>query len=66
MVKKFKDFNESNEKDTLRFFVKNGLSEKKDGKIYLNNAAAFLFAPNPSISLKRKCLHPQISILVRV
>ncbi len=66
MVEIFKDFNESNEKDTLRFFVKNGLSEKKDGKIYLNNAVAFLFAPNPSISLKRKCLHPQISILVKV
>ncbi len=46
--------NKSEEKDILKFFIKNGLAEEENGKIYLNNAAVLIFSENPSIVLKRK------------
>ncbi len=55
IIEEFMDFNKSEEKGILRFFLNNGLAEEINSKIYLNNAAAFLFAINPFVSLKRKC-----------
>lgn len=54
-VEEFMKHNKSEEKDVLKFFINNGLAEEKEEKVYLNNAAVFLFAENPSIALKRKC-----------
>lgn len=54
LVQEFMTHNKSEEKDVLRFFIKNGLAEEKEGKTYLNNAAALIFSENPSIALKRK------------
>lgn len=54
-MEEFMRHNKSEEKDVLKFFVKNGLAEEKESNLYLNNAAVLLFAENPSIALKRKC-----------
>lgn len=54
-LEEFMRHNKSEEEDILKFFINNGLAEEKGDKTYLNNAAAFLFAENPSIALKRKC-----------
>ena len=54
MVQELMAHNRSEEKDILKFFIKNGLAEEEDGKIYLNNAAVLVFSENPSIALKRK------------
>lgn len=54
LIQDFMAHNNSEEKVPLRFFVKNGLADEREGKIHLNNAAVFLFAENPSIVLKRK------------
>jgi ATP-dependent DNA helicase RecG len=54
-IEEFMNFNKSEEKDILRFFLNNGLAEEVNGRTYLNNAAVLLFAVNPFVSLKRKC-----------
>ncbi|MFH2137725.1 MAG: RNA-binding domain-containing protein [Candidatus Omnitrophota bacterium] len=54
MFKGFLEYNDSKEKDILKFLSKNGLARRKDDKFYLTNAAILLFGENPSVLLKRK------------
>ncbi len=53
LLKAFLRYNDS-EADPIKFFLKNGLAEEKNGKATLNNSAILLFGINPAVILKRK------------